>query len=178
VKFGEDTYNPEVSTNILRKFGNENPKSQWGIIIHARSIAHQYSPMGIEMAKILKTKFPNKSTEEEAHLNKALEYQNSPINKALASEAKAIAEATINFYYDNDLNKTMDTLEKSKVQIKKIIMNAKKITNNDYENYTNKNLLKDMTRILDAVFMNGYPNNVDKHTSLRAHAMLEEFQLN
>lgn len=172
--WGEATFNQERAAAAINKYQQENPRSQWALIMQARAESGVFSPLGVEMAKILKKKFSNLSKEDQENLDKALSNEILPKMSSKEKVTKPLAEANINFYYDNDPKKAMATLEKSKDQLKAIVSNARAKVNDDNEKYTNQTLLESTSKILNQIFLKGYPDKVDKDSSTRAYNLLIE----
>lgn len=173
VVWSESSFQYERATKAIMKYQQENPGSQWGIIMQARTQGNFFSATGIEMAKILKSKFKTLSKEDEENLIKALAHENAPHVKAVSENAKVVASATIDYYFDNNPIKTLVNLEKNKAKLKAIVKTGKTGAT-DADKWTNESLYKDTLNILNAIFMKGYPDHVDEASSGRAYKLMKE----
>ncbi len=175
--WGEASFGQDKAAAAINKYQQENPGSQWAIIMQARAESNVFSPLGVEMAKILKKKFANLTKEDQENLDKALSNNVLPQISSKDKVAKPLAEANINYYFDNDPRKAIATLEKSKDQLKAIVASARARASNDSEKYTNETLLQSASKILNQIFMKGYPDKVDKDSSTRAYDLMKELDI-
>ncbi|AUN99236.1 hypothetical protein C0V70_14210 [Bacteriovorax stolpii] len=177
VVWGEVTYNSNQSLKAVVNYIKENPKSQSGIILFARANAGIMAPVGTEMAKILKSKFPKLSKDEQTNLDMALQYKDSAHISAQASKARVLAEANIALYYDNDPAKALSVLESNKAILKSIVAQSKKKPANTAEKYTFQQMFTDSKKALVDIWLQNYPKNVDDAKSDKAYTILKEVGL-
>lgn len=173
VAWGEANYNSTQSSKSVINYLKENPKSQSGIIVLSRAFAGYFNPVGAEMAKLLKSKFPNLSKEDQANLDKALASKDEKHISSQSDKAKVIAEANIRLYYENDPAKTLSYLEANKSVLKSIVEQNKK-PKNDLEKYTFDQMVTDSKKALVDIWLQNYPNNVDEAKSDKAYQILKE----
>jgi glutamate mutase epsilon subunit len=127
------------------------------------------------MAKILQKKTPL-SADEKLNIEKALEFQDSAEVASVSAKAKVIALAHLNYYYEDNPEAAIKTLQDNKDVIKKIVNPAKVNTSDESLNYVNEKLLKDTKSVLIALFVRGYPDNQGP-SSDKAYELLKEFHL-
>lgn len=177
VVWGEHNYNSAQSLKAVVNYIKENPRSQSGITLFARANSGIFSPVGIEMAKILKSKLKNLTASDKENLERALEYQDVGHIATQSAKAKVIAEANIILYYEGDPEKALSFLETNKSTLKSILAQSKKTSTKENDKYTQEELLKDSKRALFDIWLQKYPKNAGEKNSSKAYDILNEVGL-
>lgn len=173
--WGKKSYDSQKAEAAIKSYQLEHPQNKWAATLAAKASAGVFSAVGVEMAKILKKKTPL-STEEKLNIDEALDYQDYVEVASVSAKAKVIALAHLNYYYEDNPEATIKTLQDNKDVIKKIVNSTKVNISDESLNYVNEKLLEDTKGVLMALFLRGYPDKQGPSSDV-AYEMLKEFKL-
>jgi hypothetical protein len=169
--WGKSSYQGDRSAAAIIKFQKEFPHDRFGLFAYANASSGIFSPVGIELGKILKQKFKVRTSEEERFLKNSEEYQNVDSVKAAAPYSILVAQSHLNLYYDENPKKTLDQLEANKGKIINLLSLAKNTKNDD--KYIYKNISQELKDLLFDIWMKNYPK-VDGPDNNRAYKILKD----
>ncbi|MDD4974995.1 MAG: hypothetical protein PHY93_11625 [Bacteriovorax sp.] len=172
IKWGRTSYKEEESARAINKYQKEFPHDRWALFAYVDSSSGIFSPVGIQMAKILKEKYKKITKDEEDHLKIIEKYESikSLTNPETAKMSKLVAEANIALYFERDSKKVLINLEKNKVAIKELFNNK---TTNETEKYIGEDIKKKITDLLDDIWLDHFPSNNSSESSHALHFLRE-----
>lgn len=170
IEWGQKTYNAGRAQKAVVAYQMEKPKDRFGIFAFADISSGTFQPIGIEVAKMLKKKFPERTQEEEAILEKSLDNEYFDHNKRAAPFAKLAAEAHMSLYYDHDENKALTFLENNKKALRELTNRSKSASQND--KYVVDNVYEHLDDLIGKIWMKGYPDNRGPNSD-RAYNLLK-----
>lgn len=173
ITWGKNSSNKSVSRQAIISYQKEFPGDRWALFAYADASTSLFSPVGIQLAKILKNKFKNITQEEESYLKNIEYYGVMPnlTNKVIAGFSKVLAEAHITQYFDGDTKKTLENLEKNKVAIKELLKKLSETT--DESKYILEEIKDKYDNLLSDIWRDGYPKNNSAEND-RAYKVLLE----
>jgi len=171
IAWSKASYKDERAAKAVIAFQQVNPNSRFGLFAYADAAAGTFSPVGVEIAKILKEKFPDRTPEEEAFLERSLDKDYFDHNKKASRYAKVVAEAHIALYYEQDESKAMAFLEKNKSVLKEMLARKENAKEND--KYVMDTVTKQMDDLMSAIWMKGYPKSQGPN-SPKAYKLMKE----
>lgn len=170
IEWGQKTYNATRAQKAVVAYQMEKPQDRFGLFAFADVSSGVFQPIGIEVAKMLKTKFPERTKEEEAILEKSIGNEYFDHNRRAAPYAKLAAEAHIALYYDHDENKTLTFLENNKRALRELANRKKSASQND--KYVIDNVYDHLDDMIAKIWMKGYPKNQGPNSD-RAYNLLK-----
>jgi hypothetical protein len=177
IKWGRTSYKEHVSAHAINNYHKEFPQDRWALFAYADSATGIFSPVGIQMSKILKTKFKKLTNDEEEHLKNIEKYEKieSLTNPETTKISKFMAEANIALYFDRDSKKVLGNLEKNKIDKIKFLK-KEDITTDENTKYVIRDIREKMNKILNDIWLDHFPNN-DSVESSRALHFLQDIGL-
>ncbi len=171
IAWSKESYKEDRAEKAVIAYQQANPNSRFGLFAYADAAAGTFSPVGVEIAKILKTKFPERTAEEEGFLNRSLDKDYFDHNKKASRYANVVAEAHIALYYEQDESKVMAYLEKNKSVLKEML--ARKESAKENDKYVMETITNQMSSIMKSIWMKGYPKSQGPNSS-KAYKLLME----
>lgn len=176
IAYGKSNYEGDKSTKAIIKYQKEFPRDRWALFAYADASTDIFSPVGVEMSKLLKERFKDLNEEEAAHLKNADYYadEKSFLKADVSSYAKLVASSHLGHYYDGQTSKVLQNIAANKSDIKAMIIKEEKATDNTkYILGSVKKKLRDM--LLD-IYLSDYPHT-GKPESTQARKIMEELGL-
>ncbi|NOT79663.1 MAG: hypothetical protein HOP07_11785 [Bacteriovoracaceae bacterium] len=154
----------------------EFPSDRWALFAFADSASGVFSPVGVELGKILKTKFKNLSADEKAFIDNSETYKDYDVHQKadFKNLSPVLAKSYISLYYERDSVAVLDELDSKKQMIKTFLKNEKSAVGSD--KYIYESMRDNMYNLLTEIWLNSYPN-VRKEESNRAYELLLEVGL-
>ena len=156
-KFSEITYKPHLATNVTITYLKENPGSLDGLSLLAWNTSGVFSPVGIELSKIITSEFKNLTEDQKSHLSLAQENDGQDFLKPFEESSKNIAKAYFFIFAKQD---PLSGLKLISAEEKKLNLLLKSDHHHKYDKFIKKNLHEKLTTIIDEVFVN---HNFGKH---------------
>lgn len=157
----------------LVNYQKEFPKMRWSLFAYADAATDSVSPIGIQMAKILKNKFANLQNDELAHLKNISMYEKEPklITPKVSQYSKMVAEALVIQQYEGDTKKALTLFENNKELMKEILKEEAKAKGDEKLILGNiKKIIKDT---LSGIWLLNYPNQGGAESE-KAYSILNE----
>ena len=174
IAFGKSSYNLKIASKAVLEYQKEFPKDRFGIFAYAYASSGVFDPVGMELGKILKEKIVNRTKEEDALLDKSLEYQDDKTLKAVSPYSKLAAQVHYLIYFEQDKTAAMALLEKEKEKIKNLLR-LKANVKIDEENYVYTSIIKKLDDDLSSMSFSKNPQDAD--VSNKAYKMLKDTKL-
>lgn len=171
--WGKTSYQQDRAARAIIKFQKEFPNDRWALFAYADSASGIFSPVGVQMAKVLKNKFSDLTSDELKHLENIKEYESVPelLDPAVARYSKMVAEAHVGNYFGGDTKKVLNDLAKKKDLIKDLLKKESVATDN------NKYILEDvktkLNDLLSDIWLKGYPDSRSPENDQAYQLMLE-----
>lgn len=171
IKWGKSSDQSDRAAAALVKFQKEYPQDRFGLFAFADASSGIFSPVGVELGKLLKDKFLNLSNQELHFFNNSQEFAKVKNLKAVSPLSKVIAQSYISLYYDKNKNTVLDQLEKNKSEIKTLLQQLDHTQDNN--KYIYGEMKNKVANILKDIWLDGYPKNTSPQCD-RAYKMLSE----
>jgi hypothetical protein len=176
IAWGKATYRSQRATLAVLNFQKEFPQDKFGLLAFAEINSDVFSPLGSNIAIILKKKFKGWSKDEEKKIDEIAEMNNYELfkNPLIKKSSATIAETYVSLVYDKNYTKTMALLKKESANLKAMIAAKAKAKGN--ESYVFDNLKDMLTVQLKEIWMK---DGVDKTSpeADEAYILLNDLKL-
>jgi hypothetical protein len=173
-EYAKSSYRSFIAEQAILDYRQEFPNDRFSYFAYAYVSSGIFNPIGIELGKILKEKFPNRTPEEENFLKKSLEFNDY---KEIIKSQRYSSFAAKAFYsanFENDKLKGIKVFEEGMDKIKELI-NLNSVTKSEDKKYIYENILKNIKSTLIDVFISKEPK--DKEASILAYKILKDTKL-
>jgi len=157
ITWGKSSGQSEFASKAIVKYEQEFPHDRFGLFAYADASADIFSPVGIELGKILKQKMTKITAQEAIFLKNSEKYIEVDNLKAAAPYAKLVAESHFSLYYEKDPKKVLTLLDKNKEMILDLM--KRKVSEKGNEKYIYEDIHTRLKDLLTNIWMENYPKN-------------------
>jgi hypothetical protein len=174
IKWGKSSYKTGAAISAAANFQKEFPNDRFGAFAYASANAGVLGPIGVELNKHLKKKFPNISGEEKKLLD--LSSSDSIYDFSMVSpSAQILAKLHYEVYSEQKKpNDTLNEIEKELTTFKQMLKSRESATGSAKLIYDS--VAKELEMQLTDIWMLNYPNSSSPE-NMRAYRLMRELNL-
>jgi hypothetical protein len=151
--FSELVYKNDIASKISIKYVMENPGDLDGLSFLAMNLSDIFSPVGIELSKLITTEKTNLTENQKNRLLKAREYEDQDFLKNFEETSKIIATAYYYTYANQDPKSGLELILREEKKINEVL-GSKHL--HEYDKFIKRDLHENLMNIIYEVFVNHY----------------------
>jgi len=151
----------DIALKTSIKYLKENPGNLDGLSFLAMNLSDVFSPVGIELSKLISSEKENLTEDQKNRLLTAREYEDQNFLKPFVETSKIIATAYYYTYANQDPKTGLELILKEEKKIKEALKSQHL---NEYDKFIKRHLHENLMNIIYEVFVNHYYGQ-DKDTT-------------
>ncbi len=143
----------DIALKTSIKYLKENPGNLDGLSFLAMNLSDVFSPVGIELSKLITSEKENLTEDQKNRLLTAREYEDQIFLKPFEETSKIIATAYYYTYANQDPKTGLELILKEEKKIKEALKSQHL---NQYDKFIKRHLHENLMNIINEVFVNHY----------------------
>jgi hypothetical protein len=143
----------DIALKTSIKYLKENPGNLDGLSFLAMNLSDVFSPVGIELSKLITSEKENLTEDQKNRLLTAREYEDQNFLKPFEETSKIIATVYYYTYANQDPKTGLELILKEEKKLKETLKSQHL---NEYDKFIQRNLHEHLMNIINEVFVNHY----------------------